>query len=96
MTRIEIIDEIINKLDPEDVPIEYIVMAKITDFQGNERIVRGKELSDLLRNPDLHQIAEARVILNVKKIRKAILDEINAVFDAVNRAFGRGDAPSAD
>jgi hypothetical protein len=87
MTPTDVLDDLISRLEPEDVPVEYIVMARITDFQGRERVVRGAELEDFIQNPELHQIAEARVILNVKKMRKAILGEVNYVYDEVNRLF---------
>jgi hypothetical protein len=87
MTPTDVLDDIIARLDPEDVPVEFIVMAKITDFQGAERIVKGQELLHLMKHPDQYQIAEARVILNVKKIRKAIMAEVSYFYDEVNRLF---------
>lgn len=91
MTPIDILDDIISRLDPEDVPIEFIVMAQITDFQGVEKIIKGDELEQVLMNPELYQIAELRVILNVRKIRKAIMEEVNAVYDEANRLFNMRD-----
>lgn len=91
MTEVDILDDIISKIDPEDVPVEYIVAAKITDFSGVERILKGDDLANVMRNPDQYEIAEARVILNVKKIRKAIINEVNYLYDEVNRLFNTGD-----
>jgi hypothetical protein len=87
MTPTDVLDDIISRLDPEEVPPEYIVMAKITDFQGTTKLVKGKELEEMLKNPELHQIAEARVVLNVKKMRKAIATQVNYIYDEVNRRF---------
>jgi len=87
MKTTDVLDEIIGGLEPEDVPTEFIVMAKITDFQGNERVVRGDEMEDIIKNPDRYNIAEARVILNVRKLRKAIIDEMNIIYDNVNRMY---------
>ena len=61
MTPIDVLDDIIARLEPEDVPAEYIVMAKITDFEGNERIIKGTELEEMVKHPERYQIAEARV-----------------------------------
>ncbi|RYD66080.1 MAG: hypothetical protein EOP83_05950 [Verrucomicrobiaceae bacterium] len=83
----DVIEEIISRLDPADVPVQYIVMAKIVDFKGEEKILRGEELKDMMENPDLHNIAEARVILNVKKMRKTVISEIDHIYDEVNRMF---------
>lgn len=87
MSRTDVLDELIRNLDPEDVPTEYIVMAKVTDFQGVERIVKGDELDQVLHNPELHQIQEVRVIYNVRKMRRAIIAEIDGIYDEVNRMF---------
>lgn len=87
MTPVDILDDIISHLEPEDVPVEYIVMAKVTDFDGTERIIRGNELEAMIKSPHLYKIAEARVVLNVRKIRKAIMAEVNGVYDEVNRLF---------
>lgn len=82
----DILDDIIGQLDPEEIPVEYIVMAKVTDFDGNERLIRGEELADFMRNP-FEVASEARIILDVRKIRKTIVEEVNAVYDEVNRKF---------
>lgn len=87
ITHTDVLDDIISHLDPEDVPAEYIVMAKITDFQGATKMVKGKDLEEMLKNPQLHQIAEARVVMNVKKMRKAISMNVNYIYDEVNRRF---------
>ncbi len=83
----DVIEELISRLDPEDVPLEFIVMAKITDFQGEEKILRGEELESMMRNPELYSIAEARVILNVKKMRRSLVAELDYIYDEVNRLF---------
>lgn len=89
MTSLDILHDIISLLDPEDVPIDFIVMARITDFKGDERVVRGEELQKIMANPELYQISEARVILNVKKLKKAIIEEVNTLYDQVNRRFNQ-------
>lgn len=86
MTPKDILDDIISRLDPEEIPADYIVMAKLTDFDGNERIIRGEELREFMQSPFEHA-AEARIILDVRKIRKAIVEEVNWVYDEVNKLF---------
>jgi hypothetical protein len=85
----DIIDDIIAHLEPEDVPFQYIVMAKIIDMDGTEHIVKGDALEEMLNNPNKYHIAEARVILNVKKLRKAIIEEVGYFFDEVNRMLDK-------
>lgn len=83
MNTNDILDEIISGLQPEDVPVEFIIMAKIVDFNGIERIIRGKELAEFMANPDRPDMAEARVILDVKKIKMAVLVEVAEFFRVI-------------
>jgi hypothetical protein len=82
----DIVDDIINRLDPEQIPAEYIVMAKITDLNGNEKTISGDDLVEFMKSP-FDYAAEARIILNIQKIRKAIIAEVNAVYDEVNLRY---------
>jgi len=84
--KVDLLDDIINHIDPEEVPVEFIVMAKVTTVDGEERIVTGEELEAIMENPERHNIAEARVILDVRKIRASILREVKTIFDVVHRA----------
>lgn len=89
MSTNDVLDDIIAKLDVKDVPVEYIVMAKVTDQHGRERILKGEELESLLDETDDFDIVEARIILNVRKIRSAIVDAVNELYDEVNDAIRR-------
>lgn len=86
MNSHDILDEIISNLDPEEIPAEYIVMAKITDFDGNEKIIRGDDLKAFMEAP-FEYASEARIILDVRKIRKTIIERVNSVYDAVNELY---------
>lgn len=88
MTPTTVLDEIINAIEPEEVPVEYIIMARVTDFDGNERIIRGAEIEALMSDQSRdHRIADARIILNVRKIKRALMDEVNRIYDEVNRGM---------
>jgi len=80
----DILDEVIERLQPEHVPIEYIIMAKLTDHDGIERVIRGEELAEFMANPEKANIREARVVLDVRKIRKTMLSEVTAFFDKLS------------
>ena len=86
MTPQDILDDIISRLDPEEIPAEYIVMAKITDLDGNEKIIKGEELKEFMTKP-FEFASEARIILDIRKIRKAIIEEVNRVYDEVEARF---------
>lgn len=82
----DILDDIISRLDPEDIPAEYIIMARITDMNGNEHVLKGSELKSFMENPNQYAMS-AQIILDVRKIRKAIVDYVNEIYDEVNRMF---------
>ena len=85
MSPIDLFDEIIQSINPEEVPLEFIVMAKVRDFNGNERIIRGSELSQVLRGPAREKYNDARIVLHVRKIRDAIAAGVNEIYDEINR-----------
>lgn len=81
----DVLDDMISGLQPEYVPVEYIVCAKLVDWQGVQRIVRGAELAQFMANPDHAGIQEARVVLDVRKIRRAMIASIMAFFEALEQ-----------
>ena len=98
MNTNNILDDIISGLQPDEVPVAFIVMAKVIDLYGNERVIHGKELEEFLADPDRSQVAEARVILDVRKIRVAIITAVNTFFDDLHTRVQRlGDSsPDSD
>jgi len=85
MSPSDLLDDIIQSIDPDEVPLEFIVFAKVTDFSGNERILKGEEMARVMRGPDRKRLAEARVILDVRRIRMAITACVNEIYDEINR-----------
>jgi hypothetical protein len=78
MSKPDILDEIISQLDTEEIPAEFILLAKVRTVLGEELIINGSDLESMMTNkPD--QIADVRVILDVKKIRQAIVKTTNAI-----------------
>lgn len=78
--RPDALDEIISQLTPEEVPTEFIVIAKVTTMTGEENFLTGEELEIIMENPEQYGIAETRIILDVHRIRKAIIDEVDELF----------------
>lgn len=100
MAYSSILDDVIGGLQPEDLPMEYIVLAKVIDNDGVEKILRGKEVTKFLNDPDRAQgIAEARVILDMSKIRHTIVLVLTNFFEELNHRvalFTPPDAPAAE
>lgn len=85
MTPSDLFEDIIQSIDPDEVPLEFIVLAKVTDFNGTERVIRGNELAKIMRGPERRKLSEARIILNIRKIREAIALGVNEIYDEINR-----------
>lgn len=71
-----ILDDIISKLNAEDVSIDYLIMGIITDYNGIEKSFRGLELEEMLKNPKKYKVSQIQVVMNIKKIRKDLEEEI--------------------
>lgn len=85
----DLLDDIIARLDPEFIPAEFIIMARYVDRYGVEKIVRGVELERfLLDRTDAHS---ARVILDTRKIKKAIIADVTATMETADRMFRESD-----
>ncbi len=76
----DILDDIISQLDPDEVPINFIVMAKILTIDGEEKFITGEELKMIMSDPEKFNVIEARVILDIQKIRQAICDRVEMIF----------------
>jgi hypothetical protein len=62
-----IIDEVVAHLDAENIPLQFIIKAIVTDFNGNQFELRGIELAKFLQTT--YEAAEVRLVLDVRGIR---------------------------
>lgn len=84
MDKPDFLDEIINELEPEMVPLEYMIVAKVQTIYGEELVLTKDELEDLMEeSPEI--INSVRVMLDMKAIR----DDINRISDAVFQTIRR-------
>lgn len=84
---VDVLDDIIGSLDPEDIPSEFILMAKIVDLNGKEMILRGIDLDNFMKNP--FSVAEIRVILDIRGIRQAMMEIVDSLFSEVERIVNK-------
>lgn len=82
-------DSIVSSMDPKDVAIEFIVMAKVRDMDGVEHILVGDDLAHMMKFPELYEIAEARVVLDIRRMKSALRDELEAIYADLFRRLGR-------
>ena len=78
-----VIDDIMSQIQTEDVPFEYILMAKITDIHGMETIINGQEMADFIASTNRSGILDARVVLDLRRIRMAIISKITEFVNEV-------------
>lgn len=89
MSEFPLFDELISGLDPDDVPPEYIIMAVVTDFNGTEHMVYGDEINGVLRGPERARYRQAKVILDVKRIRTDVMEAVGETFEQLNDLLAR-------
>lgn len=86
MNYIHILDDIINEISPDHLSPEYITYAKVVDLEGVERELRGDDLVAFMRDPRrAHMVMQARVMLNVSKLRRDMLENIVKFFENLER-----------
>lgn len=82
----DVLDDIINAMDPTLIEPDFIIMAKVTGFDGKKYVLSGDELRAFMKNPR-EFASEARIIPDVRKIREAIINRVNVIYDQVNDRF---------
>ena len=90
MKMVEIIDEIIGEVDPDLIPLEFIMHARVMDKRGRETLLDGKDLEAFMSKPvntSIDDVSAASIILDVRKMRKQAFVEINAFFEHLSTKF---------
>lgn len=82
MNKQDVLDEIIENIDPSFIPHEFIVMAKITLNNGRECLATGEELNEAI-NDLRDSIHDIRVIYDIKKMKESIVSETEAIFSKI-------------
>jgi hypothetical protein len=78
-------NELIQNIDIDTIPLEFILMAGVTDRYGREILLQNDEVNKVMRGPERKNLIGARVILDVKKIIITITEAINTVYAEINR-----------
>ena len=90
--RTHLFEDMIHSIDVDHVPLEFIIMAKVTSMDGSERLIRGPELAEVIRGPNRLRLMSFNVILDVRKIRTAVVAAVNEVYDAINKLLAEKSA----
>lgn len=78
----DFIDSIIDEINPAVVPPEFIIMAKVVMTDGEELLMSGYEFESFLEREG-DEVVDISVILNVKKIRDAVMTETEKILNEV-------------
>jgi hypothetical protein len=90
MASSEIVKEFLAQLEPDEVPFEYISSACIRDVNGQEIVLKGEKLKMLMTNhPDYSYVQDAKVFINVQKVMRAIMTEVEFIYEMVDLMFYR-------
>ena len=82
----DVLSEIINNLKPETLPPEYIIMGRIVDIHGRVSTIRGRKLKSFLADDVARNaVQDARIIIDVRKIKIAFATEVGNFFDELDR-----------
>ena len=84
MDRNKILDEIISGIDADEIKLEFVVMAKVTNLHGVERLLQGDELETVFRGPERRNMREAKLILDVPSLKRAINGGVLWVAEAID------------
>jgi hypothetical protein len=86
-TTNDLIDEFIKNIDWEDVPLEYIKSMIITDQDDMRHTLTGEKMQEFIAHPDRYQVKEARIVLNVYKMKRVVLGELADIYDELSRCY---------
>ena len=94
--KTDLFEDIIQNIDVDAVPLEFIIMAKVTGHDGTERLLRGSELAKVIRGPERRRLMGLNVILDVRKIRIAVSSGVNEIYDELNKLNESEDKKDTD
>jgi hypothetical protein len=81
-------DSIVSSMDPREIDLEFILMAKVRDMDGVDHVLVGDDLAHMMKFPELYEIAEARVVLDIRRMKIALRDELEAIYAEISRRLG--------
>lgn len=83
MVTKEVLDSIVKKMNPRDVPAEFISCVKVKTPSGASKVLKGEELADYMESPHLYPAAEARFVILYDEFYSKIRNDIAEVYEQV-------------
>lgn len=80
------LDRILEDLDLQHIPEEFVTAARVTDLDGDVRIVGGEELEEIMLSPETFReqgIRDMRLMLNLELIKESIYEHSERILSSV-------------
>lgn len=86
MLGCEIVSKFIADIEPEELPVEYLQAATITDSHGQTFTLKGDDLAKFMNHdPKYSDIENARIYIDMKKIMQTINLEVEYIYHSVEQ-----------
>lgn len=82
---IDLIDDILGSVDPLKVNAPFITAAVVKYKNGTVKKITGTEFFDIIRNSEREQVKEASLALDVTRMKKAVIKELNELNDLISK-----------
>jgi predicted regulator of amino acid metabolism with ACT domain len=84
MQTIDMFRDLIQELDATEIPVKYIAAACHTDEDGNENVVTGDDLDNLMdRSHPYERVMDVQLLLDLRVIAIDVGLEVRELFDRV-------------
>lgn len=80
------LDRILEDLDLQHIPEEFVTAGRITDYDGEVRVVSPEELEEIMGSPESFReqgIKDLRLLLNLEAIKMAVHETAERILSSV-------------
>lgn len=77
----DVINVVIKNVEPSNLKPKFVLLAKIVNNDGDEKIVDGNELSNFFDGS--FSFAEMKIVFDIKKIKSYLLLDIKEFFENI-------------
>ena len=75
LNNFEDLDRILDNLEPDHIPSEFVRAARVTDLEGESQIITVAELEEIMMGDDSLEdmgIVDVRLILDLEEIKRTV------------------------
>lgn len=86
MSKKDLIGDLMKEVDASTIPSKYVIVSRVSFFDGSQRIVKSHEL-DEIREKNQDDIKDMEFVFNTKSMRMDILNTVIWVYNEINKRF---------